>query len=182
MYGFHANPNKSLTSNFTHAIRTRNHCLIKNQPTNLAYHNLCTLHQPPSNVGQLLGLKLKYCVTPPTPKPNLQATVGKLFHSVRTQNMLVQREVKSTQFITQLYKPNPFYSPPLATDEIEYNLSKFDSLLDKAASDLHTKCKNNLTPTQYHLLQELTGNPDYIILLSDKNLRPEILNREVYME
>ena len=182
MYGFHANPTKSLTSNFNQAIRTRDHRLIKNQPTNLSYHNLCTLKQPPSNVGQLLGLNLKYCVTPPTPKPDLQATVGKLIRSVRTQNMLVQRKVKSTQFIPQLYKKNSFYSPPLATDEIEYNLSKFDSLLEKAAADLPTKCKSNLTPTQYKLLQDLKGNPEFIILPSDKNLGPAILNREVYME
>jgi len=122
LYGFHANPDKSLTANFNQAIRTRDHRLIQNQPTNLSYHNLCTLQQPPSNVGQLLDLNLKCCVALPTPKP------------------------------------------PLATDEIEYNLSRFESLLEKAATDLPKKCKSNLTPTQYKLLQELKGSPEFIIL------------------
>ena len=150
IYGFHANPNKSLTYNFNRAIRTRDHRLIKNQPTNLSCHNLCTLQQPPNNVGKLLGLNLKYCVAPPTPKPALRDTVGKLIRSVRTQNMLVQRKIKSAQFIPQLYKQNSFYSPPLATDEIEFNLSKFDSLLQKAASDLPKKMQKqpNTNPVQ----------------------------------
>ena len=183
MYGFHANPDRSITYNFNQAIRTRDHRLILNQPTNLSYHNLCTLQQPPSNVGQLLGLNLKYCVAPPTPKPDLRNTVGKLVRSVRTQNMLVEKaKVQSTQFIPQLYKKSLFYSPPLATDEIEHNLSEFDRLLEKAATDLPKKCKSNLTPVQYKLLQELKGNNEFIILPSDKNLGPAILNREFYME
>jgi len=72
--------------------------------------------------------------------------------------MLVEKaKVQSTQFIPQLYKKSLFYSPPLATDEIEYNLSEFDRLLEKAATDLPKKCKSNLTPAQYKLLQELKG-------------------------
>ena len=182
MYGFYADPDKSLTYNFNQAIKTRDNRLIQNQPTNLSYHNLCTQQQPPNNTGQLLGLNLKYCIAPPTPKPDLPSTVGKLIRSVRTQSMLVQRKVKSSQFLPQLYKKNAFYSPPLATDEIEFNLSKFDSLLEQAATALPKKCRSNLTPTQYKLLQELKGNPDFIILPSDKNLGPAIMNRKKYME
>jgi len=182
MYGFHANPNKSLSYNFNKAIRTRDQRLIQNQPTNLSYHNLCTTQQPPSNAGQLLGLNLKFCVAPHTPKPDLRNTIGKLVRSVRTQNMLVQKKIKGSHFIPQLYKTSHFYSPPLATDEIEYNLAKFESLLEHAATKLPDKCQSNLTPTQLKLLHELKGNPEFIILPSDKNLGPAIMNRQDYMQ
>jgi hypothetical protein len=39
--------------------------------------------------------------------------------------MLVQKKIKNQHFIQQLYKKDKFYNPPLATDEIEYQLAKF---------------------------------------------------------
>ena len=96
--------------------------------------------------------------------------------------MLVQKKIKGSHFIPQLYKTSHFYSPPLATDEIEYNLAKFESLLEHAATKLPDKCQSNLTPTQLKLLHELKGNPEFIILPSDKNLGPAIMNRQDYMQ
>jgi hypothetical protein len=182
LYGFHANPDLSLRKNFNKAIRTRDCRLMKNQPWNLAYHNLCTIKQPPLNTDQLLGLNLKYCIAAPTPKPDLSHTVPRLEKSVRTQNMLIERKVKSQHFIQQLFKQNHFYSPPLATDELEYKLTKFEEKLEAAAEALPKTCQSNLTPTQQKVLNSLKNNPDYIILPTDKNLGPAIMNRSVYKE
>jgi hypothetical protein len=181
LYGFNADPEKSLTKNFNLAFRARDCRLIKNQPTNLAFHNLCTLQQPPSNTGKLLGLNLKFCVATSTPKPDLKHTVSRLIRSVRTQNMLVQNKVKSQNFIPQLYKKDTFYTPPLATDEIEYQLSEFDKKLEEETKAISNTCKYNLTPEQRKVLLSLQGNKDFIILPSDKNLGPAIMDREIYM-
>ena len=181
-YGFHADPNKSRTKNFNQAIRSRDHRKIKNQPTNLAFHNLCTTKQPPENTGLLLGLNLKYCVASKSPKPDLKHTISRLVRSVRTQSMLVQKKIKNQHFIQQLYKKDKFYNPPLATDEIEYQLAKFEEKLEAAAEALPQRCKTNLTQQQCKVLHSLKNNQDFIILPSDKNLGPAIMNRADYMQ
>jgi hypothetical protein len=182
LYGFHANPAHSLTKNFNAATRTRDYRLIKNQPSNLAYHNLCTTKQPSADVGQLLGLNLKYCVASKSPKPDLKHTIGRLNRSVRTQNMLLQKKVKNQPFIQQLYKQSTAYIPPLATDQLEYQLEKFEEKLEAASAKLPRASKSNLTYSQQKILQSLKKDKDYIILPSDKNLGPAIMNRSTYKE
>ena len=44
------------------------------------------------------------------------------------------------------------------------------------------KVHSNLTPIQEHLLATLRHNPDFIVLNSDKNLGPVLLEREVYVQ
>ena len=181
LYGFHANLNISQRKNFNNAFRTIDCKLMKNQPTHLAYHNLCAIKQPPLNTGQLLGLNLKYCIATPTKKPDLGYTIPRLEKSVRTQNMLIERKVRSQHFIQQLFfKQNQFYSLPLGTDKMEYKLTKFEEKLETEA--LPTTCQSNLTPTQQHVLNSLKNNPDYIIRPTDKNLGPAIMNRSIYKE
>ena len=95
---------------------------------------------------------------------------------------LIERKVKSQPFIQQLFKQNHFYSPPLATDELEYKLTKFEEKLEAAAEALPKICQSNLTPTQQNVLNSLKNNPVYIILPTDKNLGPAIINRSTYKE
>ena len=96
--------------------------------------------------------------------------------------MLIQNKVKSQHFIQQLYKQNKAYAPPLATDEMEYQLERFEEQLEAATKKLPKECRSNLTLSQQKILQSLKDNKDYIILPSDKNLGPAIMNRSVYKE
>ena len=96
--------------------------------------------------------------------------------------MLVQKKIKNQHFIQQLYKKDKFYNPPLATDEIEYQLERFEEKLEAAAEALPQRCKTNLTQQQCRVLRELKSNQDFIILPSDKNLGPAIMNRADYMQ
>ena len=72
--------------------------------------------------------------------------------------MLVDKKVKSQPFIQQLYKKDASYQPPLASDEIEYQLDRFDAKLDKETKELPKTCKYNLTPEQRQVLHLLQGN------------------------
>ena len=182
-FGFASDPSHSKIKNFNHAIRNIKDSLIKNQPTNLAYHNLCTTTQPPVNANRLLGLNLKYCISASSPKPNLKHTIGKLVKAVRTQHLLTTKKPASKDYIKQIYKPNPYYKPPPASGELEYYLHSFTSKLETAIENSAKKKHNgNLTKEQTTILHQLKNNPDFIIMPSDKNLGPAIMNRTAYID
>lgn len=96
--------------------------------------------------------------------------------------MLIENKVTSQTFIQQLYKRNKAYIPPLATAELEYQLERFEEKLEEATANLPKTCKNNLTQNQQKILHALKKDRDFIILPSDKNLGPAIMNRAVYKE
>jgi len=181
-FGFIANPSKPLWNNVINAIETYDQKLLRSQPTNLAFHNLCSTKQPPPNMQQLLGLGLKFCIETPTPKPNLQKTVKNLVRSVRTQAYLTENnKTTNSTYIPQLYVKNPNWTPPLASGTIEHKLFEFAALLDEKIKNHSTKKRYNTTFQQYKSLRQLKNNPDFIILNTDKNLGPAIMNRHDYI-
>jgi hypothetical protein len=182
-YGFASNPSHSNIKNFNHAIRNIKDSLITTQPTNLAFHNLCTSIQPPKNANRLLGLNLKYCIADAMPKPDLKSTIGKLVKAVRTQHLLTTKKPASKEYIKQIYKPNSTYKPPPASGELEYYLHSFTSELETAIENTtKKKHRTNLTKEQNTILHQLKNNPDFIIMPSDKNLGPAIMNRDAYID
>jgi hypothetical protein len=84
-YGFCADANTSLQTNFNNTLKIYNSL---NQFTNLTYHDLCTINKPPSGTQQLLGLNLKYCLSSNTLQNNIPCTVQKMAYSIRTKFQL----------------------------------------------------------------------------------------------
>ncbi len=198
LYGFTANPNKSMTENFTKAIinidinsstynstNSTNQSLFNMQPKNLSVHNLCTHTQPPQGTDKLLGLGLKYCVTPSKPTQDIKYCLQKLAYKIRTKQYLTHNNHQSSDsYIPQIYIKLKGWNPPPATLTIENQITEFENKLQDAVnSNRNQNIKStNLTPPQRQTLQLLKNNTEFIIMPTDKNLGPAIMNREDYIQ
>jgi hypothetical protein len=108
----------------------------------------------------------------------------KLAYKIRTKHYLLNHNRHSTnEYIPQLYKKLQGWHPPPAPNNTEDKLTNFEKLLKEA---LHHNSKRKhlfrgLTPLQFKTLKELKNSQDFIILPTDKNLGPAILNRKDYI-
>jgi len=152
-FGFCANPNLSLQSNFNKTIKeTTTHPHL--QPLNLTYHNLCSPHiQLPTGIRQLLGLNLKFCLATNKLPDNTSQTALKLAHSIRPKHFLMESNYQGeAEYIKQIYKKNPKWNPPPAPPLIEEKITTFEKLLKTEPKKLNHKYSTrslfNLTSTQ----------------------------------
>jgi hypothetical protein len=83
-FGFQANANLPLQQNFDITLKN-----IKNNPlhqlTNLTFHNLCQETKLPVGIKTLLGLNLKYCLSPSIINQDINRTILKMAYSIRTK-------------------------------------------------------------------------------------------------
>jgi hypothetical protein len=192
IYGFSANPEKSKQFNFNTAIsdlhstkdtiydnnRTWN-SIQQLQPTNLARHNLCKTQQPPLGTKNLLGLGLKFCPVLKRSNPNLKTTMLKLAYKVCTKQYLLENNhTLSLNYTPQLYIKLKNWNPPPASNTTEEKLLR-EALLDNSKRKHFFR---GLTPLQHKTLQELKQPKEFIILPTDKNLGPAVLNRDDYVK
>jgi hypothetical protein len=155
------------------------------QPKSLLVHNLCNNYPPPSGTQQLLGLGLKYCVSTAKPNPNLKQCLLKLAYRIRTKHWLLhQNPINTTPFIPQIYVKLKGWNPPPATSNTKHRMTEFEKKLKKAVNLNTKKTKNtsNLTYNQQQTLTKLRNDDNIIIMPTDKNLGPAVMNRNEYVE
>ena len=63
-FGFITDPNKTLLHNASHALANTPTWYYFSQPSHLAFHNFTQQKQPAKNLHSLLGLGLKFILTP----------------------------------------------------------------------------------------------------------------------
>lgn len=147
------------------------------------FHNLCTLKTPPSGTDQLLWHGLKFCIEPALPKPNFEDTFSRLGNDIRLQYWL---ETHGGGGGDEDYNPKLYikseYSPSDTTDEIEQALEDFHNRIttEIKANSKTQRRQHNLPTAARQLLRTLPSNPDFIVLPTDKNLGPAIIERSVY--
>ena len=161
------------------------------RPGNMTYHNLCTTIQPPPGTATLLGLGLKFCIESPRPFQNLEASVLRLRRDLRIHFFQQQQledlgprapDPTNPDYIPKLYIKSE-WNPHPAPFHAELALENFNrTLLNTINNTIPWNRRHNLTPTQRHVLSELTKRTDLITLPSDKNLGPCILERNKYIE
>jgi len=109
----------------------------------------------------------------------------KLAYSIcNKQYILENTQPNSIEYTPQLYVKLKRWNPPPATNQIEDQLTQFGKLMKRAINHSTNKQKNipnNLTHNQETTLRELKANKDFIILPTDKNLSPAIINRADYI-
>jgi len=199
-YDFICDPNVTPTKNFTNSINslsktsaiTTNTMALNEtehtlhlQPKNLSVHNLCNDYSLPLGTQQLLGLGLKYCVSTAKPNPNLKQCLKKLAYRIRTKHWLLhQNPENTTPFIPQLYVKLKGWNPPPATSNTEHCMTEFEKKLKKAVNLNTRKIKyiSNLNHNQQQTLNKLRSDDNIIIMPTDKNLGPAIMNRNRYIE
>mmetsp|Transcript_13423 Transcript_13423/g.32329 ORF Transcript_13423/g.32329 Transcript_13423/m.32329 type:complete len:711 (-) Transcript_13423:1443-3575(-) len=181
-YGLYADPSKS------HRVNLRNHVLslpiaiLESRLSNAACHNLCTTKTPPRFLKSLLGLGMKFCPRPEytTSSQHLSEALERFDKDFFTKISLA--DVEDTEWTeNQLYIRNETWQPKLdmITDEIIVRTQSFRKQLTPMFRK--RKVPSNLTPIQRRLLLTLRHNPDFLVLNSDKNLGPVIMERDTYV-
>ena len=86
-------------------------------------------------------------------------------------------------YIPGLYHKSD-YEFPAASKEIEASLDEFEAAVRSAQHNrkLGQRVRPNLSPTQWRLVQFLRKHNLYIVIASDKNLGPCILDRIAYIK
>jgi hypothetical protein len=185
-YGFYANPDKDIRENFNTAMTTITP-ITHNQPTNLAFHNLCKETQLPLGAKQLLGLNLKFCLASNKLSYTPKRTLLNLAYTIRTKIHLKQLQSENnSEYIKQLYVKNRNWNPPPAPIDIENKLEEFDKALNKKHNELLANYQNtnltNLTLSQNKTLKLLRQKKDIVIKPTDKNLGPAAMDKEAYIQ
>ena len=147
-------------------------------------HNLCNGPQPPLGTEKLLGLGLKYCITTSKPSSNIKECMKKLAYRIRTkQYLLTENRLSNREYIPQIYIKLQNWHPPPASLTLENCITAFEKQLKATITSNNKKTRpyTNLTPTQKTTLRELKHSNDFIILPTDKNLGPSIMNRDTYI-
>ncbi|CAJ1951612.1 unnamed protein product [Cylindrotheca closterium] len=123
----------------------------------------------------LLGLGLKFCPRPEftTSQSRFSTSLDCFAKDLQTKCYFAGKESKWTP--KQLYILND----QIINREIQARIDSFSKKL-KPPFRRRTVC-SNLTPIQHRLLSTLRHHPDLLVLNSDKNLGPVILEQEVYL-
>ncbi len=160
------------------------HFFNLNQKTNSGFHNLCTSIPPPPGTAELLWHGLKFCLQPALPKPKLDSTITRLTQDIRRQAYWTTHEgdlddsYNPKLYIKSQWEP-PKASPPLETaiTTLHQHLYSQVQMNQQAQRRQH-----NLFASNRLLIQTLKASQDHIVLPTDKNLGPAILERSVYKQ
>lgn len=154
----------------------------------MAYHDLSTAITPPENIGKLLGQGLKFCIQSRRPdKASLTEGMARMRRDVRLKYIFTEAD---EDLIDTEYDYNPkLYinsklNPPPANKITETRLMNFHLALKSSRKALteRTKPATNITPTVDRLLSSVMCNKWLIILSTDKNLGPDVMERHLYIQ
>jgi hypothetical protein len=146
--------------------------------SNLTCHNLCTIATVSAQDLKTLGLGLNTCVTE---DPPVIPDFKRFKRSVRIRHYFAGKE--DSDYIPKLHVPVPSFMPQLAAEEIEDALEDFEVRI----TQLHKATQNprlnspNLPPAQLKRLQEIRDDPNLIVVPTDKNLGPAIMDKSDYI-
>ena len=156
--------------------------LFKSKQT--AFHNLCTIKQPPPGTDQLLWNGLKFCIEQPLPKPNLDQTFERLTEDIRRKYFWIKHDSAcDREYNRKLYKKSGWTADE-ASPELEEGLATFKSRIVSAVTNNLSgqKRRHNIPTRPRKQLRTLPSDNDFIVIDTDKNLGPAILNRSVYKQ
>ena len=164
--------------NAMNALGDRAQWFYFTNPTNMACHNLTTNTKPPPNYRHLLGLGLTFCTRP-------KYTLG--------QHQLTK---SLDRFKKDLFTKCYYAGPPRDDDEPD----TFDPKLHVCSGweppdadipiELHARLNlfakerrtpSNLIRSQQNILRYIRQAPNLIVMKTDKNLRPALIERNTYI-
>ena len=145
------------------------------------HSSIITEKTPPPGIDSLLWNGLKYCIERPIPTPKLDTTLHRLTNDIRLKYFWRHHPTDDQDYNPKLYIKSD-WNPPQASAAIETALKNFhtDILFQTTANKRQQIRQHNLLPSSRLLLRSLKTNQDFIILPTDKNLGPAILERDVY--
>ena len=183
-FGIYGDPSLSPMINLRNHVLSMSISSLESRISNAACHNLCTTATPPPLLQSLLGLGLKFC-----PRPVYTTSTDELSDSLRR----FDRDFFTKVFFA--HEPDdPDWSPGqlfIRDENWEPNVENIDKEIivrtqafRKQLTRLfqhRKKTPSNLNPIQLRLLRTLRHHPKFLIVNSDKNLGPVVMERETYV-
>ena len=163
------------------------------RPTNLAFHDLTTIHPAPPYLQSLLGLSLKFCPVPKYTSNNLYNTFNRLHHDLHLKTFFAGHDDQNNKnnndndddddddFDPKMYVKS-HWKPPSWTAQPEVE-ERFDNIQTALQACFRRKlARPNLLPHQTRALRALQQQETHLVVQCDKNLGPAIIEREVYIK
>ena len=154
-----------------------------NRPTANAFHDLTTTLNPRPNLQKLLGLGLKFCPAPSythSYKDLQETTFFKLRRALELSFFFAGGANDPGAYNPRMYQPSLWTPPPwVIPNELAPRLERFQLQLKKHFKP--RKARSNLLPVQQRALSDLKSQNQFLIVPSDKNLGPTIIERDEYI-
>ena len=151
-------------------------------------HNLCTTLPPPPEFKCLLSLGLKFCLRPnrPTSPHILNKSLDRFRTDILTKVIFADKEEtadwKPNQlFIRSNWDPRYHLEGNNAEREIIARLNYFDKSM-RQVFGRSRKTHDNLLPLQRAMLLVLRNSTTHVVVPTDKNLGPAIIERAIYTQ
>lgn len=160
-----------------------------------AYHNLCQHLTPPPGTSSLLWLGLKFCIEKPLPKPKLSTHIERLTYDIRVRHTFASQKLElepdpddhpfptdsDTEYDPKLYIKSSTFEPDPAPEPIEEAITQFQSGLQQLINTNQQPRRSNIPTTTRQALRQLRKDDRFIVVPSDKNLGPAVMERSTYI-
>ena len=144
----------------------------------MSCHDLTTVHKPPSNFRSLLGLGLGFCPQPRYTTYDTTELAARFQKKVYTRSFFAGKD--NPDFDPKLYIPG-HWTPPnhLVSPDLRFRVQTFLFRLRHRFRKKQTG--TGLIPPQRLLLRRLAADPKLVVIRTNKNLGPAVLERSVYI-
>jgi hypothetical protein len=184
-FGFIANPDITTLHNVNNHFRDNMKLLHFNRCLNRACHNLCKENYIPPAVTRLLGLGLNFCISDRHPNKDLTESFTRFRNEVRTKFFCLEHQGDNddNDYNPKLYVKNPRWNPEAfpTPREVESAMDRFTLAVKKSIADHHYSLRPNILRHELALLRKVCANKQIIVLQTDKNLGPAIMDTSTYV-
>jgi len=154
--------------------------LVTQKPRQSSFHNLCSASTTiPPTLHSLLGLGLNFCPTPTTTTPLDQVELKRFTKDYRRRILFANGPELESDSI--LYVKNTQWEPSIPeSTTLHTRASIFEDSIHNMFYK-RQKARPNLLPLQEQAIRWLLDHPELIVMSTDKNLGPAIIEREEYV-
>ena len=145
------------------------------------FHNLCntTTITLPTTINSLLGLGLNFCPMPATTTPLISIEIDRFEKDYNRRLFFANQPAR--EFTRVLYVKNELWRAPTPNNSnLHLRGNNFHSEINNLFHQ-PTAATPNLLPSQQQALKWLLDHPELVVMSTDKNLGPAIIERERYV-
>lgn len=177
-FKFLADPKRTANFNACRYLATMPAIRYFSKPTQLAFHNLCNTYSVDCLSKHLLGLGLNFIPKPAYSSGPKDIDVDRFIRDSHTKFMFADDNTSTAPklFIRSNFTPDP---GELNRDFVT-RIGNFSEQLPSMFK--RTQARPNLMPFQQATLETLQLNDEVMIVKTDKNLGPAILEKPLYIK
>lgn len=148
---------------------------------NLAFNDLTTHQIVPHETSLVLGLELKFILTPKSPTLDITSTLSQLYHDIHLRTFFAGDPSNTTlQQPSKLYIKSTWNPPHSDIPRQIYN--QINTLSEQLMTLFQSKPSTpNLLPFQMQIYHSIISNPNLLFPNSDKGLGPCAVTYDQYI-